>query len=102
MNQGTLDEVVKDVLRATLMLVIQNTITLVTVFGFALTDVQTAAIIGFANSITTLGFLIARLLKIAHDSKPAQVQMVDAGGEPVTLATEPLTPPERPVRGPLP
>ena len=96
MNQNIMDDVVKDVLRAALMSVLTSGITLATLFGFDLTSEQQSGIILFFNNVIILSFLCARLLKIAHDSRPAQVQVVDASGAPadVTLTTTvPQTPP---------
>lgn len=94
MDQNTLDGIVKDVLRAALMLVIMNTVTLLTAFGFDLSIEQVAALKAFFDSATILGFLVARLLKVLHDSKPAQVQVVNAEGQDVAL----IEPPARATR----
>lgn len=69
MSPNTVDDIVKDVLRAALMSVVTSGITLATLFGFDLTSEQQSALILFGNNLTILGFLVARLLKIAHEAK---------------------------------
>jgi len=85
MRQHAADEAIKDVLRGVLMIFLLSLINLLGAFGLPLTDIQIDALKGFLDAALVLAFLVFRLLKLYHDSRPAQVQIVDAQGDDVQV-----------------